>query len=146
MMGMNEAGGGEPKQHFETVQPPEADEVSKGQSIEKQRPASQESTAGKQATPTAIQPLPVIPDVPAALPVALPKDGAAPPVSSQATARLTAADGDRIEKQWIDKAKAIVAQTKDDPYKQKHEVSKIKADYIGKRYNKIIKTDDAVAA
>ena len=140
---MNEAGGGEPKQNFETVQPPEADEVSKGKSIEKQRPASQESAAGKQTAPAAIQPLPAIPGLPAAVPVALPTDDIAAPVSPPVTTKLPAADGDRIEKQWIDKAKAIVAQTKDDPYKQKHEVSKIKADYIAKRYNKIVKTEPA---
>jgi len=143
---MNEAGGGEPKQHLEVIRPPEPGETSKGQSVERQRPASQESTAGKQATPAAIQPLPVLPDVPAAVPVSLPKDDTAAPVSSPATAKLPAADGDRIEKQWIEKAKAIVAETKSDPYRQKHEMSKIKADYIGKRYNKIVKTDDAVAA
>jgi hypothetical protein len=52
---------------------------------------------------------------------------------------------DRIEKQWVDRAKAVIAQTKNDPYRQKAEISKVKAEYIKKRFNKTIKTDDAVA-
>lgn len=51
------------------------------------------------------------------------------------------ADSDRIEKQWVDSAKQIVAQTKDDPYKQKNEMSKVKAEYIKHRFNKVIKAD-----
>src|SRR6266576_3319080 len=56
-----------------------------------------------------------------------------------------AADSDRIEKQWIDKAKAVVSQTQDDPYEQKNAMGHVKADYIKKRFNKTIKTDDSVS-
>jgi hypothetical protein len=56
-----------------------------------------------------------------------------------------AKESDRIEPEWVDKAKAVISQTKDDPYKQKNEMSKIKADYIQKRFNKQIKTDEAAA-
>ena len=143
---MDKAGGGEPKQHLEVAPQPGVGEATEEQVVEHQRPASQESTAGKQATPAALQPLPAIPDLPVAAPVVLPQDDTVAPVSSPASAKIPAAERDRIEKQWVDKAKQIVAQTKDDPYKQKTEMSKIKADYIGKRYNKAIKTDDAVAA
>src|SRR4051812_1323665 len=40
------------------------------------------------------------------------------PVVTQTDDSLTqpANDTDRIEKEWVDKAKAIVAKTKDDPY------------------------------
>ena len=141
---MNEAGG-EPKQHFEAVQPEPGSEDLK-QPAEKESPAS-EASAGKQPPPPAIQPLPVIPDVPVAQLPALPQtEDTAAPVSSPKTSKLPAADSDLIEKQWVQKAKEIVAETKSDPYKQKSEMSKIKADYIGKRYNKAIKTDDAVTA
>ncbi|OVE78730.1 hypothetical protein BVY00_02065 [bacterium G20] len=139
---MNEAGSGEPTQPFEIVQPPESGEKTDEQAVEHQRPASQEVSAGKQSTPAVLQPLPVIPDVPAVIPGSAPQDDIISPISSPTTAKLSAADGDLIEKQWVDKAKAIVAETKSDPFKQKSEMSKIKADYIGKRYNKIIKTDD----
>jgi hypothetical protein len=56
-----------------------------------------------------------------------------------------ASDTDRIEKQWVEKAKTILAKTKDDPFEQKSQMSKVKADYIKNRFNKTIKTDDAVA-
>ena len=49
--------------------------------------------------------------------------------------------GDKIEKHWIDSAKKIIAQTKDDPYKQKNEMSKFKADYIKQRFEKVIKAE-----
>jgi hypothetical protein len=45
-------------------------------------------------------------------------------------------DVDVIEKEWVDKAKRIVSATKADPRKQEHEVSKLQADYLLKRYNK----------
>lgn len=141
---MNEAGGGEP-QNFEVVQPPKSPETPKGP-IEQERPG-QEATPGKQATPPAIQPLPVIPDVPAPQLPAIPTaDDTTVTVRSPKTAKLPAAEKDLIEKQWVTKAKEIVAETKNDPYKQKHEMSKAKADYVQKRFKKTLKTDDAVTA
>ncbi len=56
---------------------------------------------------------------------------------------LTAADTDLIEKMWVDKAKDIVAKTADDPHTQKEEISKVKAEYLQKRFKKSIKTDHA---
>jgi Txe/YoeB family toxin of Txe-Axe toxin-antitoxin module len=47
-----------------------------------------------------------------------------------------------IEKEWVQRAKSLVAQTQDDPYKQKNEMSKIKADYIKKRFNKTIPVEE----
>lgn len=52
---------------------------------------------------------------------------------------LVASDDEVLEKEWVDKAKKIVSQTKDDPYNQEKEVSKLQADYIKKRYGKEIK-------
>lgn len=57
----------------------------------------------------------------------------------------TTADSDRIEKQWIDRVKNVVRDTKDDPHKQKQEMSRVKAEYIKKRFNKTIKTDAGAA-
>ena len=54
-----------------------------------------------------------------------------------------AKDSDFIEKIWINKAKSIIAQTSDDPFVQKNEMSKVKADYIQKRFNKTIPLDNA---
>lgn len=47
-------------------------------------------------------------------------------------------DGDIIEKEWVDKAKHIVATTRHDPYKQARELHRFKAEYLQKRYNKTI--------
>jgi hypothetical protein len=49
---------------------------------------------------------------------------------------LVAKDDDLIEQEWVQKAKKIVAATKDDPYRQEQEVSKLQADYLQKRYGK----------
>lgn len=53
-----------------------------------------------------------------------------------------AEDADLIEKEWVIKAKEIVESTRDDPYKQNKEISRFKADYMKKRYNKDIKVED----
>lgn len=50
-----------------------------------------------------------------------------------------AEDLDLIEREWVHKAKEIVEETKDDPYKQAAEMNKMKADYLKKRYNIEIK-------
>lgn len=51
-----------------------------------------------------------------------------------------AADNDLIEKEWVLKAKQIVEHTSEDPFLQQQELSKIKADYMKKRYNKDLGT------
>lgn len=51
-------------------------------------------------------------------------------------------DVDLIEKEWVQRAKALVAKTKDDPHNQNKEMNKFKADYIKKRYNKEIKVSE----
>ena len=55
---------------------------------------------------------------------------------------MIADDADLIEKEWVTKAKAIVAQTKDDPHTQNREMNKVKADYLKKRYNKDLKISE----
>lgn len=53
-------------------------------------------------------------------------------------APASAADEDLIEKEWVERAKKVVAETKHDPYLQGREVSKLQADYLNKRYSKSI--------
>ncbi len=48
-------------------------------------------------------------------------------------------DIDLIEKEWVNKTKDIVQQTKDDPYNQNRQIVRLRADYMKKRYNKDIK-------
>lgn len=66
-----------------------------------------------------------------------------PTQTSAATASLIADDSDLIEKEWVEKAKAIVAQTAHDPNLQTKEVGKIRADYMQKRYNKQLKLEES---
>jgi hypothetical protein len=49
---------------------------------------------------------------------------------------VVANDDELIEKEWVDKAKKIITQTKDDPYRREQEVSKLQADYLQKRYGR----------
>jgi hypothetical protein len=46
---------------------------------------------------------------------------------------------DALDEEWINKAKAVVEQTKHDPRLESTELSKVKADYLRIRYNKHIK-------
>ena len=55
---------------------------------------------------------------------------------------IAADDVDLIEKEWVEKAKHIVSQTKYDPYLQNKELSKMKAEYLKTRYKKDIKLVD----
>jgi hypothetical protein len=45
-------------------------------------------------------------------------------------------DDDLIEKEWVDKAKKIVAETRDDPHQQDEKVNKLQADYLKKRFGR----------
>lgn len=53
---------------------------------------------------------------------------------------VLADDVDVIEKEWVDKAKQIIEDTKQDPYLQEQEVEKLQQDYMRKRYGKTIKS------
>lgn len=107
---------------------------------------------------------PVVPDTQSAsAPVPTPVDGpATPPTTSDPApaiptssvpsvavstvptddSPMIADDTDLIEKEWVDKAKQLVEQTKNDPFKQNQEINKIKATYIKKRYNKDIQVSN----
>lgn len=47
-----------------------------------------------------------------------------------------AGDEDLIEKEWVDRAKKIVSDTRDDPYQQENAVSALQKDYQKKRYGR----------
>lgn len=59
-----------------------------------------------------------------------------PAVVNSTTAPVVAADEDLIEKEWVDRAKQIIEQTKDDPFRREQEVNKLQADYLRKRYGR----------
>lgn len=58
--------------------------------------------------------------------------------SSQATS-VIADDADVIEKEWVDKAKKIVSETRGDPHKKSQELTSLKREYIETRFGKVIK-------
>lgn len=63
-------------------------------------------------------------------------DQSIPPSRALIPTPEEAADADLIEKEWVLKAKQIVEHTAEDPFSQQEELSKMKADYMKKRYNK----------
>lgn len=82
--------------------------------------------------------------LPAASSAPLSVPSVAPPVVPivQPSAAVSAASDDSssaLDEEWINKAKAIVEQTKHDPHLESLELSKVKADYLRIRYNKHIK-------
>lgn len=86
------------------------------------------------AAPVAAMPQPVAP-----APLTSAGDdtqGAAP---QQQAVPLDDSAADDLDREWVNKAKMIVEKTKDDPYVQSNEISKVKADYLKIRYNKHIK-------
>jgi hypothetical protein len=134
-----------PRFEFEkTPKTPEGLERQRERAMEQPRPVT-ETKPDKQQPQT-------VTDHPAAPPIPIPVTDATVPRDTSvagaksATSDLAAHETDRIEKQWVTRAKAIVHQTQDDPYVQKKEMSKAGADYIKKRFNKTIPTDDSAKA
>ncbi len=106
-------------------------EMSVGGRMEKEAPLQPASSDTANAAQAATAVVPVLP-----MPTLTQDDGA---TSDDATASpLVAADEDLIEKEWVDKAKKIILETKDDPYRREQEVKKIQIDYVRKRYGREI--------
>ncbi len=91
-------------------------------------------------TPPTTQPI-MPPPIPAALPVPGLQSLSSTPPSTPIT-DMIADDADLIEKEWVQKAKSIVAQTAQDPHTQNKEMSKLKAQYVKTRYNKDFKLSE----
>lgn len=47
-----------------------------------------------------------------------------------------AQDDDLIEKEWVEKAKKIISQNRNDPHKQEEEATGLKVDYLKKRFGR----------
>ena|SRR5256885_7116719 len=92
------------------------------------------------AVPATAPPLPPMTQSPAPVGpqpvVGMPPAGALPVAASSVPADD---DSDALDAEWVNKAKAIVEQTKADPYAESKELGKAKADYLRIRYNKQIK-------
>lgn len=86
------------------------------------------------APPVPVPVVPVAPPLPVPAPkTAQPSDTAGPTIAS---------DDDLIEKEWVDKAKKIISDTQNDPYRREQEVTKLQIDYLRKRYGKELGTSN----
>lgn len=86
------------------------------------------SAAQADATATAVSTTQVVP------PVVV--DGTTASTVVAAAGPLTAGHEDVIEKEWVDRAKKILADTPDDPHKREQQVTELHKDYLRKRYGK----------
>lgn len=104
------------------------DSPERGQTITPER--ASEYAAQAQASMAAQQPIPMT--LPTPVPVT--DDSQTAIVSDDSPA--VAADDDLIEKEWVDKAKHIISDTRDDPAAREKQVGRLQADYLKKRYGK----------
>ena len=81
---------------------------------------------------------PVIPTVLPVVTVSQPVQDDVQTVASDDDTPLTAADEDLIEKEWVEKLKKIITLTRDDPYERSRVIAQLQADYLKKRYNKVL--------
>jgi len=94
----------------------------------------QAAEAGAIASDMAVSSAPMVNPIPQAPPVQA-QPAAQPTVSSSP---LVAGDEDLIEKEWVDKAKEIIQQTRDDPHQRTRKVNELQRDYLQKRYGKVV--------
>lgn len=99
-----------------------------------ERPAPQEQRTGSGAGDTPPPAMPVVP-----LPTAPQQVTPSTHVVHDDDMPAVAADEDLIEKEWVEKAKKVISETKHDPYSQEKAVRRLQADYLSKRYGKVIK-------
>lgn len=81
------------------------------------------------AIPQDVQPVEVIKDIPAT-------------TSASSAVPLAADDSDIIEKEWIERLDTVISTTRDDPYEQKKQISKLSVDYQAARFGKTITSSD----
>ncbi|MGB3009513.1 MAG: hypothetical protein WBB33_04125 [Candidatus Saccharimonadales bacterium] len=62
----------------------------------------------------------------------------ATPAQDSSSSPAVAADEDLIEREWVEKAKKVVADNRHDPHAQDLAVGQLQADYLKKRYGKVI--------
>lgn len=121
---------------------PQPQEVNSGQLPESQPASSPETQHNTPATGTPAAPVLPVTSVQQSV-GSQPQAQSPSDTPTAATQHLMADDTDLIEKEWVTKAKAIVAHTKDDPFKQNQAMNKVKADYLKKRYNKDLKISES---
>ena len=121
-----------PERRAEQLNVPVSPEIQTGARMEQ---AEKLSETAARAAETTNQPATVLPTV---VPVAAPAPVTDTPTSDTP---VVAADEDLIEKEWVDKAKAIIAATREDPSARERGIAQLQADYLKKRYGKELGAD-----
>ncbi len=104
-------------------------ETDSGRALERREQSNEAVPSAENShIPPVVIPLPT----PPVLPI---NDDATLPLVQDDTPTI-ANDNEIIEKEWVDKAKKVIAETKDNPYLREQEVSKLQADYLLKRYGR----------
>ncbi len=109
---------------------------SAGESIAAPIETGRETKEAFQGGPSG-DPVVALPPTPPPAPVLTPAQPADDQISGVSTP-AAAGDDDLIEKEWVEKAKQIVAKTRDDPHAQDEAIGRLQADYLKKRYGKVI--------
>lgn len=100
--------------------------------------ASPERVEQRSAVELAPQPQPVPLPMPAqvAIPVPPAPTPATPTPDPGVSNPIAANDDDVIEKEWVDRAKQVIIQTKDNPYAREKAIGELQRDYLAKRYGR----------
>lgn len=64
------------------------------------------------------------------------------PIAQPVQNPVAANDDDTIEREWVDRAKQVIAQTKDNPYAREKAIGELQRDYLMKRYGRQIGTSN----
>ena len=105
-----------------------------------QMPPTQEPTASPSFSSMSQPPVPASqPNLTQTVESLIP--GASEPLA-QAVVTDDDLDDDSLDKEWVHKAKTIVEQTQGDPFTESRELSKLRAEYLIRRYGRHMKVDD----
>lgn len=92
---------------------------------------AEQRSAVELAPPPPVMPPPVIAPVTDAPAPVVP-----PAVDPTTSNPIAASDDDDIEKEWVDRAKQVIIQTKDNPYAREKAIGELQRDYLMKRYGR----------
>ncbi len=96
------------------------------------RPSAELAPPPPPVPPMPTQPVPPVPQQSTS--VTLADDAAVNPMAAN--------DDDVIEKEWVDRAKQVILQTKDNPFAREKAIGELQRDYLMKRYGRQIGSSD----
>jgi len=121
-----------PSQSFNYEQPSGANEIIGGEVVEKDIDSSAEYYESSDKTKAAVNDS--VSTIMLPTPVAA--DSNDDVITTIGSVPLVANDDDLIEKEWVDKAKKIIAETHNNPHQREQSISELQVVYLKKRYGK----------